>query len=246
MGLFNKGNSEHALRQSSKIVVASGALGSGVSFISELLAFSLSKHGSVSVTELGFPHFYDSLGFEKNFLIRGYTDYFEKISLGERIDYKQSKSNSFEGINWICKTSAHNSSLSLAETFRAFYLPSEEFQIFDCSGLDADASLALLAEADYPICIIDPLPSMLMQSRSFLERLRIGLPECQLIVNKMNPGVHSSELNRFLGTKNYFSVASVSPEYIYRGEYNSASFCHISDIPKIMGKTQDMLSSLFL
>jgi len=247
MGLFIKQKRDYSEAGPTKrIVVAASSKGAGASFVTEILAYGLSKYGSVSVSELGTSHFYDSLGFEKNFLVRGFTDYFEKIKSGEHQDYSSSSSNSFDGINWIARRSGDRQALSTAELFRLFYMPTERFSIFDCSGIDVEDTLALLAEADFPVCVIDPLPSKLAQSYEFLEKVRISLPNSVLIVNKMNPGVHLSELNRFLGTKNYFSITSVNPEYIYKGEYNFMSFTAIPQLADYMGKTQDMLSRLFL
>lgn len=231
------------LRPSRKIVVCSGCSGSGSSFVCSVLASGLTRMGSVSVTEMGKSHFFDALGLEKHFLSRGFIDYFGKIRANERI--ASEPSNMFEGINWLVRNSCDDEPLTAAELFRCFYIPKEEYCIFDCSGLDQDSSMALLAEADFPVVVIDPLPSMLARSRSFLEKIRITMPDAVLIANKMNPGVHSNELSRFLGTKEYFSISSVPSEYIYKAEYNSKPVSSLAETASMLGKTQDMLCRLF-
>lgn len=231
------------LKPSRKIAVCSGCEDSGVSFVCSFLASGLVRIGSVSVTELGKSHFFDALGLEKHFVSRGFNDFFAKIRTNERISSEPQ--NLYKGINWLVRKSCDDEKLSPAELFRSFYVPKEEFCIFDCSGLDYDSCMALLSEADFPVVVVDPLPSRLMKSRVFLEKLRISLPDAVLICNKMNPGVHSSELSRFLGTRDYFSISSVPDEYIYKAEYNSMPVSELKEIAVLLEKTQDMLCRLF-
>ncbi len=218
--LFGKQEREHTLTPPERIAVAGAAAGSGASFVAGLLVFGLRALGSVSLTELGEAHFYDALAFEKRFL-RGFTDFFSGLRQGAHFCGEK---NIYEGINWIVRKSGDNDSLAPPELFRALYMPKEEYCVFDCSGLDAQSSLALLAEAEHQIAVIDPLPSSLSRSRDFLERLRLSLPEALIIVNKMNPGVHRAELEHFLGTKNYISLPLEPPQHIYKAEYNALPF----------------------
>ena len=240
---IGKNKELRSFKPSSKIVVASGARGSGVSIISSLLAFELSKRGSTALVELGRSHFFDALDLEKALYTHGFINYFEKIKANEHIE--DCFGNEYKGINWIVRAGGENSALNPAELFRSLYLPRQEYCIFDCSGIDNDIALALMAESDFAIAVIDPLPSKLSESRAFLERLRISLPKTILMVNSMNPGVHKSEFDRFLGTKDYFSVPSVPQEYIYKAEYNCKLVWELPEVAKNMAKTQDMLYKLF-
>lgn len=240
--LFGKASGVEPLLPSKRIAVAAGAAGCGCSFAAEMLAAGLSELGSVSLTELGSPHFFDALSLEKHFLSRGFTDFFGRLRRNESFGCDK---NLFAGINWIARQGDDRDALSAAELFRAFCSPKEEYCIFDCSGLGSEEALAVLAESDCPVCVVDPLPSRLCESRRFLEKLRLGLPEAVIIVNKMNRGVHRAELERFLGTKDYLSFPSVAPEYIYKAEYNSMLTAAVQGFAAQYGKAQDMLCRLF-
>ncbi len=231
------------LHATTKIVVASGCSGSGVSLVSELIASGLSKLSSVSLVELGKPYFYNALDFEKRFLNRGFIDFFEKIRNSERI--KPGDRNSFEGINWIVKMPEDRNSLQVQELFRAMYFPKEEYSIFDCSDLDNQSALSLLAEADVAIVVIDPLPSKLIETRAFLEKIKINMPEAYFIINKMNNGVHRAELSRFLGKNESFSISSSILDIIYKAEYNAMPISSLHEAKDLVLKTQDMLHKLF-
>ena len=239
---FNKEKS-HEIHATTKIVVAAATEGAGVSLVSELIASALSNLSSVSVTELGKAYFYDALNFEKRFLFTGFVDFFEKIRNSEHI--KPGQANKYENINWIVRKSGDNKVLLNQELFRAMYFPKEEYCIFDCSGLDNESSMNLLAEADLPVLVIDPLPSKLVASRSFLEKVRVNMPEAVLIVNKINKGVHKAELNRYLGTSDYFSINSALMDYIYKAEYNSVLVSSLPEAKNLLVETQDMLYNLF-
>ena len=239
---FNKEKS-HEIHETTKIVIASGAEGSGVSIVSEIIASSLTKLSNVALIELGKPHFYNALNFEKRFLTRGFVDFFEKLRNSERI--KPGQGNKYEKINWIVRKTGDNEPLQTQELFRALYFPKEEYCVFDCSGLDKATSLSLLAEADIPVVVIDPLPSKLIETRDFLEKVRVNMPDAVLIVNKMNNGVHKAELSRYLGTNSFFSISSALLEYIYKAEYNSELLSSFPESLELLSKTQDMLYNLF-
>lgn len=226
-----------------KIVVASGCSGGGVSLVSELLAYGLTDLSSVCLVELGKPHFYNALNFEKRFLTRGYIDFFEKIRNSERI--KPGERNNFEKINWIVRKAEDDEPLQNQELFRALYFPKEEYCVFDCSGLDNKTSLNLLAEADVAIVVVDPLPSKLIESRDFLEKVKINIPETIFIVNKMNNGVHKAELSRYLGQNDSFSISGSLMDIIYKAEYNAVPISSLPEAKEIVDKTQDMLHKLF-
>lgn len=239
---FNK-EKEHELKPCTKIVVASGSSSAGISFVSEIIALGLHKIGSVSLVELGKPYFYNAYNFEKAFFSRGFNDFFEKIRKGERINNLER--NEFEKVNWLVRKPEDLEKLSPQQLFRSLYAPKDEYCVFDCSGLDMESSINLLAEADIPIAVIDPLPTKLIESRDFLEKLKISLPNAILLVNKMNIGVHRAELIRYLGTKEFFSMPSVPMEYIYKAEYNCLPISGLSETRQILGNAQDMLYRLF-
>ena len=241
IGLFKK-EKEYTLKPQSKIVVASGARGCGVSFICAFLADGLKRLGTVAVSEPGRPYFYNAMSFETKFLYRGFDPFYEKLKNAEQI---KSINNLEGGVNWYARKPDDYGTLSPAELFRSLYIPKEEYSIFDCSGLDSELSLQLLAEADRAVAVVDPSPVKLFESRVFLEKLLLKIPDAVIIVNRMNDGVYRNELNRFLGSRDYFSMVSVPPEYTYKAEYAGINIMDIDKVAQNMRETQDILLGLF-
>jgi len=225
----------------SRIAVASGCRCCGVSFVCAFLANGLKPHGSVSISEPGRPYFYTAMDLEKHFLYRGFEHSYEKLRAGEKLSF----SNTYNGINWIVRMPEDYKKLSSAELFRSFYMTNCDYNIIDCSGLSNDESLGIMAESDYSVSVVDPLPSRLLESLQFIENSRLCLKNNTLLVNKLNDGIYTNELNRFLGTKSYFSIASVPAVYIYKSEYAGKFVMELDKVSSQLKETQDMLLGLF-
>lgn len=239
---FFRKEEPQSLKPSRRIVIASGCRGCGVSFITAFLADGLKRLGTVSISEPGRPYFYNALSMEKKFLYRGFDPFYEKIRRAEKIN---GVNNTEDGINWYLRKGDDFEPLSAAELFRSYHIPGEDHCLYDCSGLDEDNSLALLLEADRPVIVVDPGPVKLFESRNFIEKALLKLTDPVIIVNRMNDGVYIRELNRFLGSRNYFSMVSVPAEYTYKAEYAGIGIMEIKKVSEELSETQDILLGLF-
>ena len=226
------------LKPCRRIAVAAGCRSCGVSLVSSFIANGLRNYGSVSLSEPGRAYFYEALSMEKRFLNRGFDPFYSRLRKSEKIT---DVNNTECGINWYLRMPDDNMPLSSAELFRSFYIPKEEFAVYDCSGIDDENCMQLLAEADKAVVVIDPSPVKILESRDFLEKCIMHIPDLIIVVNKMNPGVFVSELNRFLGTKQYISVPFIPPDYLYRAEYAGVPPTGLKKLPEEYFKVQDIL-----
>ena len=231
-----------SLKPSQRIVIASGCRGCGVSFVTSFLADGLKKLGTVSISEPGRPFFYNALAMEKKFLYRGFDPFYEKIRSAEKIN---EINNIEDGINWYLRKGDDFEPLGPAELFRSYHIPREDHCLYDCSGIGSEDALALLLEADRPVIVIDPSPVKLFESRNFIEKALLKLTDPVIIVNRMNDGVYIRELNRFLGSRNYFSMVSVPTEYTYKAEYAGINIMEIDKVSSELTEIQDILVGLF-
>ena len=204
-------------RETVRVAVCGASRGAGVSFICGILAAELSSSHRVTVAELGKPYFYTALGMEKRFASRPFAFYSSLIENGKSL---KSVYNVGESINWAVRHPRDTGAMEAASLFRCFANIPGEIIVFDCSGLEPDLAKSVMAEADCRIVVIDPMPSALFDAFAFLEDVRLRFPDSVIAVNKMNDGVHRGELSRFLGSKECVSIPFVTPELLYKAEYN--------------------------
>jgi len=206
------------MKEAVKIAVLPASPGAGASFVSGITALMLSQTTKLKVTlaELGHPYFYQALGMEKRFVVRNFIPYRELLKSGKSV---RELDNYEEGINWALLRPGKDEAPPPAELFRFIYNVPGETVILDCSGLDRESMVNVLAEAERKIVVVDPLPTKLMENYSFLGDLRLKFPDAIYLANKMNRGVNKGEFSRFLGTKNYISLPALDTDLIYRAEY---------------------------
>lgn len=206
------------MRESLRIAVVPASEKAGASFVSGLLARHLSgvTERRLTLAELGRPYFYISLRMEKRFVMRRFIPYCELLKNGKSL---RELNNVEEGINWALLRPGKDQSPPPAELFRFIYNVPGDIIILDCSGLERDKAMNVMAEADRKIIVVDPLPTKLMEYYSFLSELRLKFGDAVYVANKMNRGVHINEFARFLGTKNYIPLPAVKTEHIYKAEY---------------------------
>ena len=174
------------MRESYKIAVAPASGKAGASFVCGLLAGRLAdKKTRVTLAELGSPYFYSALGMEKRFVVRNFIPYCELLKNGASV---KELDNTEEGINWALLRPGKDSTPSPAELFRFIYNVPGETVILDCSGLDRDCTMNVLAEADRKIIVVDPLPTKLMDNYNYLTELRLKFPQAIYVANRMNKG----------------------------------------------------------
>lgn len=223
----NRGAPVKASTVRKKIAVCSAVSGSGVSFTSMLLARALSAEGTVTLVELGKPYFYDAFGFASKFTITGFCDYFAATEKKRRLP---ELANLWSGINWALRKSLPGEpakELSPSTLFRLINSLPGNYLVLDCSGLEGDSLLELLAEADDIIIVVDPLPGKLLPGTQNLQRLRLKFPDARIVVNKMNPGVHRAEFEKYLGSSDYICLPALDAKTIYKAEYSCILPCDL-------------------
>ena len=124
------------------------------------------------------------------------------------------------GYNWYVRRPGETE-VSDREVLRCFYGAAGSFIVYDCSGLASyDVLDDVLGEADMIYLVMDPLPTKLISSQPFAERIRESFPGTELVVNKYAKGIHRGELASFLWTRDYHTEPFMPAEDIYRAEYN--------------------------
>lgn len=207
------------MRESVRIAVVSASPGAGASFVCGCLAAVLRERFSVTVAELGHPYFYPALGMEKRFVLRKFTSCSELLKSGKSV---RKLNNIDDGINWALMRPERDAAPEPSELFRLIYNLPGEVLILDCSGLKEELLRSALPEADKVVLVVDPMPTKLISAFPLLEYMRLRLPACITVINKMNKGVRKGELASLIGTKKYISMPCVPAELLYEAEYRSS------------------------
>ena len=197
-----------------RTAVVPASPGAGASFVCGKLASEAKK--PKAVVELGSSGFYLSLNLQKRFSGKLFS-FYEELMQGCSV---KDISNPYSGINWLVRKPGKQEPLSESALLRICSNAPEGNVFFDFSGLDEDRIFMLLPEMDRVILVIDPLPSKLIASASFIENLSLICPQREIIVNKMNKGVFRKELEKFLGKCEYTEIPFIDPSIVYKAEYN--------------------------
>lgn len=201
------------IEKSTKVAVVSASRGAGGSFV--LGQFALKEKSLVNIVELGEGSYYEAFGMERRFLL-------EKLCFADEAAKQAKVEDSFCSMfdmKYLVRDPKAKGPLSRDEILKLIAFAPKGKTFFDFSGVDEDCVLNLIAEMDEVYIVIDPLPSKLLKSARFIEKLRLVYPKAVFVVNKMNKGVHRPELNRFLGS-DYIAIPSYSADKIYSAEYN--------------------------
>lgn len=195
-----------------RVGVAGACRGCGASFIAGTAAFFLSEKGVCTLAELGTPYFYHALDVPRRFP-SGFL-FYEDLSRDRKS--LLSVRNMYGQLDLLLR---RPDAEGLAPPMTACRLPGEA-AVFDLSGAD-DAYLdEVLPEMDEVLLVADPLPGRLLAGEERLRRVIMEYPHARIVVNKMNGGVHRSELRRFLGAASTLEVPFIDPALIYRAEYS--------------------------
>ena len=199
--------------------------GCGVSFVSALLAVGTAalpgaedSLSGCTLAELGTPGFYTALNIEKRFAEGDFVFYEDAL---ERRQSLLTVKNSFRGLNLMLR---RPDAPGPAPSICACKMPGSQV-VFDLSGLSEDALDEVLPEMDRIFIVLDPLPSRLLPAEQRLRRLIMKYPQARIAANRMNKGVPSSELKRFIGGS-FISLPFADPALIYKAEYGCELFAH--------------------
>ncbi len=219
-----------------KIGVAGVCGGVGTSFVACLLAKALSeqKNRKVAFVEAGAVAgpaggstsstcLYHSLGMDRRFDGRVFTDYFRTIATGEPVG---DRCNMEERINWALAVPGAPGAWEHRELKAEDYC----YLVNNIGGNTVICDLGnlyyqpdLYREMDILIWVLDPLPSRLiagMERLSLARRLQAEGRRSAFVINRWNDGVNRREFSAFFKEKNRFYLPLISQELIYKGEYN--------------------------
>ena len=84
-----------------------------------------------------------------------------------------------------------------------------------------------LADEDFIVAVLDPLPSSLVEGSEIIESLLEEEDRVLWLVNQDNDGVRHREMYRFLGFRPEFSQEAVPREFFARAEYSMEELCEI-------------------
>lgn len=201
-----------------RIGIISSCRGAGGSFYCSQMA--LKSKNSAHIVEMGESNYYLAYGMERRFLG-------QKLVFCDGASESEKVAESFVkmfGMDYLVRDPKVKAALSYEQLCKLVLFAPKGDVFYDFSGVSEDLVLSLISEMDEVYIVIDPLPSKLLKSARFLEKLKLSFPKAQLVVNRMNSGVHKPELKRFLGS-DYIEVPVYPIEKIYSAEYN----CTICD-----------------
>ena len=210
-----------------RTAVAGLCAGCGVSFAAGLLAAgtaalpgaeNASSDCGCTLAELGTPYFYTALNIEKRFAEGDFVFYEDAL---EKRRSLLAVKNSFRRLDLLLR---RPDAAGLAPSICACKMPGTQV-VFDLSGFSEDALDEVLPEMDSIFIVLDPLPSRLLPAEKKLRRLIQKYPGARLVANRMNKGVPSAELRRFLGGS-FISLPFADPALIYKAEYGCELFAH--------------------
>ena len=207
-----------------RIAVAGISPQCGVSFISGCVALSQAENGPCTLAELGSPYFCTALNIEMRF---GEGFVFYEDALTQRKSLLTIR-NDYRGINLLLR---RPDSKGFPSGICACKMPGE-VAVFDLSSAPEALLDEVLPEMDRIYIVIDPLPSKLIPAAEKLERLRLLYPDARIIVNKMNKGVHRSELRKFAGAPDLTEVPYLDPSVLYKAEYSCVLPAEIKEAAK--------------
>ena len=202
-----------------RIGIVSSCRGAGGTFYCSQMA--LKSQNSAYIVELGESNYYLAYGMERRFLG-------QKLVFCDQAASTEKVADSFVkmfGLYYLVRDPKAQKTLSYEQLCKLILFAPKGDVFYDFSGVAGDLVLSLISEMDEVYIVIDPLPTRLLKSAQFLEKLKLTYPKAKLVVNKMNRGVHKPELKRFLGS-DFLEVPAYPIEKIYSAEYN----CTICDL----------------
>ncbi len=208
-----------------RTAVAGLSPGCGVSFAAGLLAVgtaalpgaeSSAAGCTCTLAELGTPYFYTALNIEKRFAEGDFIFYEDVLEMRRSL---LTVRNSFRGLGLMLR---RPDAEGTAPSVCACKMPGQQV-VFDLSGFSEDALDEVLPEMDRIFLVLDPLPSKLLPAEKKLRSLVQKYPDVRLVANRMNKGVPTAELRRFLGGS-FISLPFADPALVYKAEYGCELF----------------------
>ena len=173
---------------------------------------------------------YDKIGIDKRFAGRDFISLYKLAAEGRPL---HSVNNIDGGINWLLRVPGeavpapepsilHRLAGNAAGDIILCDISATGILYSAGPSLDRDSLLALLADLDHIICVLDPLPSRLLASVPAVEVCRAaaasGVP-ITFVFNKLNAGVNLREVTRFTGVRDFIPFPALPAEVVYGAEY---------------------------
>ena len=210
-----------------KIGVVPACQGAGATFVSTSIAKLLSETDRFKVSyvevakekEAGNKMIYDSLGMDKKFVGRRFTDFYSRALEGEP---SRGLTNIDEGVNWILQTPGKKSK-KLGSLENLKIINNAPGDVIVCDFSLHMEMMELLTDMDVLIVVIDPMPSALIGGFEMLSLCKSleekGKKVCW-IVNKYNDGVNKREMLKYIKIRELFYLPLIPTEELYMAEYN--------------------------
>ncbi|MDD7408998.1 MAG: hypothetical protein SOV71_01745 [Anaerovoracaceae bacterium] len=202
----------------------------GAGFLAMVLAEELASEiletgGLVSVYAPGCGYFYRALCLDRRFPDGSFQDINEMIKAGaaQGMGAGRLAVNEDEGICWaVSRGQCADREHAVRPDAKAEFIDSLEgdfvLRVYTRREIYEEKEF-LRGNLDALIAVFDPLPSKADGAEQVLEMIQeCGVPAV-FAVNKMNRGVESSAVLRFLGTYDAVFLPFIDPGYIYRCEY---------------------------
>ncbi len=178
-------------------------------------------------------YLFDSLGMDKRFAGRTFFNLYKEVAEGRNIS---NLINLDERINWALQIPKTMGSCKDKPLERIELENIELENIVLCrlvNNIAADIVICdisigenreeLLKDVDYIVCVIDPLPSKVINGYDEICKIkRYSLMEHKVlwVVNKYNEGINMKEFNEFIKIKNYIKIPAIPITEFYSAEYN--------------------------
>ncbi len=225
------------------IVVCNLTPRAGSTFVSINLAAALTDLKvltSVIEPPIYKPYLFDMLDMEDRINKKGAKTFYSfphEIAEGEQLKPDQEVIE--EDIIWAIPDARKEivKKWTLEDMVRLIYSSKKaSVQILDVgSNLYHSSVFGLLHDADQIICLIDPLPSDVMQNKEEILQA-IELKEqgyhIDFVLNKMNSGIPKKEVERELSVDFLSEIPYINPELVYSSVYKCNIPYNISDIKK--------------
>lgn len=219
-----------------KIGVVPICRGAGATLIATSLARILSENEKNRISfieilktrELGGRLTFDSLGIDRRFAGRKFTDVFQLTLQGVNT---RGITNIDDGINWILHTPKTNPPLKILEEDKTVMGSLDNLRVINNAPGDiivCDFEIhrefrELLTDMDVLIVVIDPMPSSLIAGFEILGYCKLIEEKggkIFWIINKDNGGVNKRELHKFIKLKELHYIPFINSQELYSAEYN--------------------------
>jgi len=163
---------------------------------------------------------YDSIGIEKRFSNREFASFY---TLVKKRKYIRGIKNMDAGVNWALMTSYESKTGSALTALEEARLINNIYGDVIICDMGSEIKISRLDEMDKIICVVDPMPSRLVGSRTVYQKLKEEEhkgKEIIWIINKANGGINKKCFREYMKIKKPITIPLIRPEHFYTAEYN--------------------------